>query len=101
MRRGTLRSFLGGLVLGTILGALATWLKTSQQQAIPPALRERATTLLQQARTQGEQAATALRTQLASARQTIESRIAGVRTPAEEGQASATSDSEVPVEAES
>ncbi|MCX2727216.1 hypothetical protein OO015_06860 [Thermomicrobium sp. 4228-Ro] len=100
MRRGTLRSFLGGLVLGTILGALATWLRTSQQQPIPPALRERARTLLQQARAQGEQAVTTLRTQLLTARQAIESRIAGTQTPGERTETTA-SDTEVAVEAES
>jgi hypothetical protein len=87
--------------MGTILGALATWLTTARRPEIPPVLRERAGTLLQQARTQGEQAVATLRTQRAAARQTLETRIAGARTPSEGHQAAAPTMSEVPVEAES
>ncbi len=84
MRRGTIRSFLGGLVTGTVLGALAAWLVTEQRRTAPSELRERATALLQQARSRSEHAAAAVRSQLATVRQSIETRLAGTSIPAEQ-----------------
>ncbi len=84
MRRGTIGSFLGGLVTGTVLGALAAWLVTEQRRTAPSELPERANALLHQARTRSEHAAAALRSQLATVRQSIESRLAGIPNPAEQ-----------------
>ncbi|MDW8060917.1 MAG: hypothetical protein RMK01_12690 [Thermomicrobium sp.] len=72
MRRGTLRSFLGGLALGTALGALAVWVGAPQRREIPAAWRERAQELAQQAKTQGERFVASVRERLRAAQQSIE-----------------------------
>ncbi|MFN3337039.1 MAG: hypothetical protein ACK42I_06005 [Thermomicrobium sp.] len=74
MRRGTLRSFVSGLALGTVLGALAVWLSGPRREELLPAWRERTNELVQRARTQGEQVAAALRTQVGSVRQMLATR---------------------------
>ncbi|MCM8745420.1 hypothetical protein NET03_02620 [Thermomicrobium sp. CFH 73360] len=74
MRRGTLRSFVGGLALGTVLGALAVWLIVPKRQELLPAWRERTNEFVRRARAQGEQVAVALRTQVGSVRQILATR---------------------------
>ncbi len=75
MRRGFVRSFTGGLLLGTALGALAVWIFGSSQRSMPPEVRERAEEALRRARQYREQALATVRSQLETARQAVESRL--------------------------
>jgi len=74
MRRGFIRSFLSGFLIGTAIGALAIWLSSPERRARSVAWRERASQLAQRTRSQGEQIAALARERLASARELLETR---------------------------
>jgi gas vesicle protein len=74
MKRGFIRSFLSGFLIGTAIGALAIWLSSSERRAGSVAWRQRASQLAQQARSQGEHIAALARERLASARGLLETR---------------------------
>ncbi len=74
MRRGTLRSFIGGLALGTVLGALAVWLSVPKRREFLPAWQERTNEFVKWARAQGGQVATALQAQVQTVRERFATR---------------------------
>ncbi|MCX7624391.1 MAG: hypothetical protein RMK01_05525 [Thermomicrobium sp.] len=100
MRRGTVRSFLGGFVLGALIGALTAWSTRTQRPPIPPVVRERAGALFAQACAQSRELAATLRTRLATVRGTVETRIAGPEKAASGEATGETQAAEVAVEAE-
>lgn len=91
MRRRTVRSFIRGLALGAVLGALLVWLSTPQRRELPPEWRERMSGIVDEARASGERFAATVREQLAATRQRLAKQSKDGREARERGEAASTS----------
>lgn len=92
MRRQTVRSFVSGLALGAVLGALLIWLSTPQRRELRPEWRERMSGVVDQARASGERLAATVRQQLAATRQRLAKQSEDGREARERGEAASTSE---------